>query len=155
ELRRGALDAHALSRSLVAAQRQVGARSSPDGHRLSPREPRAGRRPEDALHDRGAHGSRRSFVQVVWCMSHRAARGMPMLKSTIVFVASVLSLLAISSPHAAEYMEQGERIKGRSYSPAVLTEGGRIVWLAGETATTDLSGKDIKGDFEAQVRTVF
>ncbi|EHP44692.1 endoribonuclease L-PSP [Cupriavidus basilensis OR16] len=52
-------------------------------------------------------------------------------------------------------MEQGERTKGRTYSPAVVTEGGRIVWLAGETTTTDLTGKDIKGDFEAQTRTVF
>ncbi|MFZ4286455.1 RidA family protein [Variovorax sp. HJSM1_2] len=57
--------------------------------------------------------------------------------------------------HAADYMEQGERIKGRSYSPAVVTEGGRIVWLAGETTTTDLAGKDIKGDVEAQTRTIF
>lgn len=57
--------------------------------------------------------------------------------------------------HAAEYMEQGERIKGRSYSPAVVTDGGRVVWLAGETTTVDLNGKDIKGDFEAQARTVF
>ncbi|MBU6256812.1 MAG: RidA family protein [Burkholderiales bacterium] len=52
-------------------------------------------------------------------------------------------------------MSQNERIKGRSYSPAVVTEGGRIVWLAGESATTDLQGKDIKGDMEAQTRTVF
>ncbi|MBT9502084.1 MAG: RidA family protein [Burkholderiaceae bacterium] len=52
-------------------------------------------------------------------------------------------------------MEQGERIKGRSYSPAVVTEGGRIVWLAGETTLTDLNGKDIKGDVEAQTRTIF
>jgi 2-iminobutanoate/2-iminopropanoate deaminase len=56
---------------------------------------------------------------------------------------------------AAEHMEQSERIKGRSYSEAVATEGGRIIWLAGQTTTTDLSGKDIKGDFEAQARTVF
>ena len=67
------------------------------------------------------------------------------------------ALTALLIPHvgAAEHMEQGERIKGRSYSPAVVTEGGRIVWLAGETTTTDLNGKDIKGDFEAQTRTIF
>lgn len=57
--------------------------------------------------------------------------------------------------HAVDYMEQGERIKGRSYSPAIVTEGGRTVWLAGETTITDLNGKDIKGDFEAQTRTIF
>jgi enamine deaminase RidA (YjgF/YER057c/UK114 family) len=67
-------------------------------------------------------------------------------------------VLFVALPHAAsaaDYMEQGERIKGRSYSPAVITEGGRIVWLAGETTITDLNGKDIKGDFEAQTRTIF
>jgi len=45
---------------------------------------------------------------------------------------------------AKEMMEQSERVKGRSYSEAVITEGGRIVWLAGESTITDLDGKDIK-----------
>jgi enamine deaminase RidA (YjgF/YER057c/UK114 family) len=69
--------------------------------------------------------------------------------------ALMLASVAATSVHGAEYMEQGERIKGRSYSPAVVTDGGRIVWLAGETTITDLAGKDIKGDFEAQTRTIF
>ena len=56
---------------------------------------------------------------------------------------------------AAEPMPQSERIKGRTYSEAVITEGGRTVWLAGQTALADMNGKDIKGDFEAQARTVF
>lgn len=72
------------------------------------------------------------------------------------FTAAFLACCALAgTAQAAEYMEQGERIKGRSYAPAVVTEGGRIVWLAGETTITDLNGKDIKGDFEAQARTVF
>lgn len=70
--------------------------------------------------------------------------------------ATLLAGLALAgSVQAAEHMEQSERIKGRSYSPAVVTEGGRIVWLAGETTLTDLNGKDIKGDIEAQTRTIF
>lgn len=70
---------------------------------------------------------------------------------------AALALTGALLPHAgaADYLAHGERTQGRSYSPAVVTEGGRIVWLAGETAITDLNGKDIKGDFEAQVRTVF
>jgi len=32
---------------------------------------------------------------------------------------------------SAEYLEGNERQKSRAYSPAVITEGGRIVWLAG------------------------
>lgn len=73
-----------------------------------------------------------------------------------IFLAVILAVSTqFTAVHAAEYMEQGERIKGRSYSPAVVTEGGRIVWLSGETTTTDLNGKDIKGDIDAQTRTIF
>ena len=45
--------------------------------------------------------------------------------------------------------------KNRAFSPAVITEGGRIVWMAGQTATMDADGKDISGNFEAQTRRVF
>jgi 2-iminobutanoate/2-iminopropanoate deaminase len=55
----------------------------------------------------------------------------------------------------AEYLEKTEFQKSRAFSPAVVTQGGRIVWLAGQTATRDQEGKDISGDFEAQVRTIF
>ena len=53
------------------------------------------------------------------------------------------------------YLEPTERQRARAYSPAVITEGGRIVWMAGQTAIADASGKDISGDFEAQTRRVF
>jgi 2-iminobutanoate/2-iminopropanoate deaminase len=55
----------------------------------------------------------------------------------------------------AEYLEKSEFQKSRAFSPAVITQGGRIVWLAGQTATRDGAGNDISGDFEAQVRTIF
>lgn len=55
----------------------------------------------------------------------------------------------------AEYLQGTEAQKSRAYSPAVITEGGRIVWLAGQTATVDADGKDIAGNFEAQTRRVF
>ncbi|MES2977366.1 MAG: RidA family protein [Pseudomonadota bacterium] len=80
------------------------------------------------------------------------------MKSTVLsrlFTGLALVCFMAPAAYAAEHMEQSERIKGRSYSPAVVTDGGKIIWLAGETTTTDLSGKDIKGDFEAQTRTVF
>ena len=54
-----------------------------------------------------------------------------------------------------QHLEGNERQKSRAYSPAVITEGGRIVWLAGQTTTTDLEGKDISGKFDEQARTVF
>lgn len=55
----------------------------------------------------------------------------------------------------AEYLERSELQASRAFSPAVITQGGRIVWLAGQTATRDTAGNDIAGQFEAQVRTVF
>lgn len=55
----------------------------------------------------------------------------------------------------AIYMEKSDFQKSRAYSPAVITEGGKIVWLAGQTATRDEAGNDISGNFEAQVRTIF
>ena|SRR5438094_348945 len=54
-----------------------------------------------------------------------------------------------------QHLEGNERQKSRAYSPAVITEAGRIVWLAGQTTTTDLDGKDIAGKFDEQARTVF
>jgi 2-iminobutanoate/2-iminopropanoate deaminase len=55
----------------------------------------------------------------------------------------------------AVYMEKSVFQKSRAFSPAVITEGGKIVWLAGQTATRDEAGNDISGNFEAQVRTIF
>jgi 2-iminobutanoate/2-iminopropanoate deaminase len=48
-----------------------------------------------------------------------------------------------------------ERAQQHGYSPAVITEGGRIVWLAGQTGTVDDSGKSLANDFEAQARQIF
>lgn len=42
-----------------------------------------------------------------------------------------------------------------SYSPAVITEGGRTVWLAGHVGFMDDSGASLAGDFEAQTRQAF
>ena len=54
-----------------------------------------------------------------------------------------------------DYMEKTDFQKSRAFSPAVVTEGGRIVWMAGQTTTVDASGQDISGNFEAQTRRVF
>lgn len=48
-----------------------------------------------------------------------------------------------------------ERAQSRAYSQAVITEGGRIVWLAGQVAIEDANGKSLAGDFDGQVREVF
>ena len=43
--------------------------------------------------------------------------------------------------------------QARAYSQAVITQGGTTIWLAGQTAPVDESGKAL--DFEGQVRQVF
>jgi enamine deaminase RidA (YjgF/YER057c/UK114 family) len=53
------------------------------------------------------------------------------------------------------YLDPDERQRARAYSPAVVTEGGRTVWLAGQIATVDGDGRDISGDFDAQTHRVF
>jgi len=68
--------------------------------------------------------------------------------------AAALLLLPLAAP-AAEYMEKTPFQLSRAFSPGVITEGGRTVWVAGQTATRDNQGADISNNFEAQVRQVF
>jgi 2-iminobutanoate/2-iminopropanoate deaminase len=48
-----------------------------------------------------------------------------------------------------------EAAQARAYSQAVVTEGGRVIWLAGQVAGDDASGRSLIGDFDGQVREVF
>ena len=45
--------------------------------------------------------------------------------------------------------------ENRSFSPAVVTTGGRQIWLAGVGMWQDEDGNNIDGDFEAQVHATF
>jgi 2-iminobutanoate/2-iminopropanoate deaminase len=54
--------------------------------------------------------------------------------------------------HTRQYLKR-ERAQSRGYSQAVITEGGRIVWLAGQTVLEDDQGRVL--DFDGQVREVF
>jgi 2-iminobutanoate/2-iminopropanoate deaminase len=72
-------------------------------------------------------------------------------------------LLAIgaSTPAAAQAQAPARRFFKRDsaersgYSMAVVTQGGRTIWLAGQTGAVDGSGKSLAGDLDAQVRQVF
>jgi 2-iminobutanoate/2-iminopropanoate deaminase len=70
---------------------------------------------------------------------------------TIVLAA----FLAFTGAAEARDYIKNPRAQERGYSEAVITEGGRTVWLAGQTATVDDSGKSLAGDFEGQVRQLF
>jgi len=69
-------------------------------------------------------------------------------------IAATLAALPIAAG-AAEYMEKTPFQLSRAFSPGVITEGGKIVWVAGQTATRDNAGNDISNNFEAQVKQVF
>ena len=45
-----------------------------------------------------------------------------------------------------------EAAQARAYSQAVISEGGKIIWLAGQTAG---AAPSLAGDFDGQVREVF
>jgi 2-iminobutanoate/2-iminopropanoate deaminase len=48
-----------------------------------------------------------------------------------------------------------ETAQARAYSQAVITEGGRMIWLAGQVAVEDGAGRSLAGDFDGQVREIF
>jgi len=71
----------------------------------------------------------------------------------------LLILLAVTSLSAAglqarEYLK-GDRAQSRGFSPGVVTEGGKIVWVSGQTGLVDEQGKSMAGDFEGQARVIF
>ena len=42
-----------------------------------------------------------------------------------------------------------------SFSPAVITEGGKTIWLAGHVGFVDDADVSLAGNFDAQVRQAF
>jgi enamine deaminase RidA (YjgF/YER057c/UK114 family) len=56
--------------------------------------------------------------------------------------------------HVRQHIKR-ERAQARGYSQAVITQGGRIIWLAGQVAGIDAAGNSLAGDFDAQTREVF
>ncbi len=61
----------------------------------------------------------------------------------------------LSTTLYAQVFIKGERPQQRGYSLAVITEGGKTVWLGGQIATADDSGRSLAGDFEGQARQIF
>lgn len=50
---------------------------------------------------------------------------------------------------------EGTWQKNRAFSPAVITQGGTVIWVAGHGATHDDSDRSLAGDFDAQVHQSF
>jgi 2-iminobutanoate/2-iminopropanoate deaminase len=75
---------------------------------------------------------------------------------SLTFIAAALiALLSLSAGAESKEYLKGDRPQQRGYSEAVITEGGRMVWLAGQTATRDDDGKSLASDFDAQARQLF
>ena len=72
-----------------------------------------------------------------------------------ISIAAALLLFGFSTKLYAQQYIKGERPQQRGYSLAVITDGGKTVWLGGQIATVDDTGKSLAGDFEGQVRQIF
>ena len=77
------------------------------------------------------------------------------MKNLIALTCAFAALAATSMGTEARTFVKSDRTQLRAYSPAVVTEGGKIVWVAGQIAIADDSGKSLAGDFEGQARQVF
>lgn len=66
-----------------------------------------------------------------------------------LLLAVITGLLTAVPVQAKECYSPDARSRERAFSRAVLTEGGKTVWLAGDTASSE------QADFEGQVSEVF
>ena len=76
------------------------------------------------------------------------------MRSIGLTVSLALTLLATSQLEARDYLKS-ERAQSRGFSPGVVTEGGKIVWVSGQTGLVDEQGKSMAGNFEGQARVIF
>lgn len=60
-----------------------------------------------------------------------------------------------SSGSFVQYMPGTQFLQDRGSSPAVISSGGKIVWLGGVSALVDSNGKSLAGDFDGQAKEVF
>jgi 2-iminobutanoate/2-iminopropanoate deaminase len=65
-----------------------------------------------------------------------------------MFAAAVVAILWSAAGHAKECYAPDARAQERAFSRAVVTEGGRTIWLGGQTGSPTSS-------FEDQVREIF
>ena len=78
------------------------------------------------------------------------------IRAAVFGVAAISGVLSLpGSAGARDYLSLPPEIASRSYSPAVVTKGGKTVWLAGVTTLKDEEGKSLAGDIEGQTRFVF
>lgn len=75
------------------------------------------------------------------------------MRKIAIFIYLFISTLGFA--YSAEYMAKTPFQLSRAFSPGVITQNGKIVWLAGQTSTMDDSNRDISNNFEEQVKQDF
>lgn len=76
------------------------------------------------------------------------------MKTILATLIPVLLAISPGFSLAGEYLKS-EVGQPRGYSDGVVTEGGRIVWLAGHLALVDENGRPLPGDVVGQARATF
>lgn len=76
-----------------------------------------------------------------------------MIRACLLALAGVVVLSA--TPGTARDYLKADRAQSRGFSPGVVTEGGKTVWVSGQTGLVDDQGKSMAGDFEGQARVIF
>ena len=75
--------------------------------------------------------------------------------NSLFAAAAAALMLAVAVPaEARDYLKE-ERAQSRGFTPGVVTEGGKVVWVSGHTGLVDEQGKSMAGDFQGQARVIF
>ncbi|SFP77326.1 RidA family protein [Sphingomonas rubra] len=69
-------------------------------------------------------------------------------------MAAGAALCASSQAQAQTYLKD-DAAQSRGYSSGVVTEGGRTVWISGQTGLVDEQGRSMAGNAEGQARVAF
>ena len=72
-----------------------------------------------------------------------------------LFLTALAAIFLAGTPLQAREYLKAERAQSRGFSPGVVTEGGKTVWVSGQTGLVDEQGKSMAGDFEGQARVIF
>lgn len=70
-------------------------------------------------------------------------------------IAAIAAIFLAGTPLQARDYLKADRAQSRGFSPGVVTEGGKTVWVSGQTGLVDEQGKSMAGDFEGQARVIF
>src|SRR5260370_20476352 len=109
-----------------------------------------------------ARSSERGIPWPSQAASHPAARRWAFSKNEVASLAIARSMAPLANQMEGKMPEplkrshiKREAAQARAYSQAVITEGRRTIWLAGQVAIEDSSGRALDADFDGQVREVF